>query len=259
MNICLLAICFYRYKEISSSLNSILETVDSNTNLKLGLLEINSPKSKQVTQVLQDLNFKNKQIYHLKENNVSGALITISLTTDILNDIDFVAVTETDIRLLAKRTIEKGCEILKNDNNIGFISPEYDTGNKYHKDCFNQWVYPRIYYNKDVSITDAQGFQLLIFRKNDWVNFCKDVLNGKFVKPNEKSYGIIDQNLKKWIIPRKIAILKRFKMIHTGWDVYDNPSCDQEYLDFKNNLHATNNIWSPIKSKGNEIIEYTVE
>ncbi len=259
MNICLLAICFYRDKEISSSLKSIIETVDSSTNLKLGLLEIISPKSNLVTKCLQDLNFKNKQIYHLKENNVSGALITISLNTDILNNVDFVAVTETDIRLLAKRTIEKGCEILKNNINIGVISPEYETSNKYHYNCFNKWVIPRININTDISYTSAQGFQLLIFRKNDWVNFCKDVKNGKFIKPNEKSYGIIDQNLKDWIIPRKIAILKNFKMIHTGWDVYDNPSCDQEYLDFKNTLHATNNIWSPNTSKGNEIIEYTVE
>lgn len=248
MNIGLLSICFFRYNEINESLQSILNNILPETNLKLGLINLPSPNLNKVLDILNDINHKNKHIYTFNENNVSSSLISITLNSNFVDDIDYIAITETDIRLLNIGTLEKCCDYLKNDNNIGYISPEYDITSKYHEECYKKYVLQRKPY-KNILCTTAQGFQLLVFRKNDWINYCNYVKNGN-------NHIILDTHICNWFKNKVICILNDFKMVHTGWDVYKNPSSDKEYLEFKNNLIKSNNLWKPSIKKGNELIEF---
>jgi len=131
------------------------------------------------------------------------------------------------------------------------MSPEYDTSNEYHKKCFKRWIFKRTPYN-DVNITQAQGFQLLIFKKSIWLEYCNHIIN--------KNSTVNDMLLSKWICQQNkyVGISKNHKMIHTGWDVYDTPSSDQDYLNYKNSLITNNNLWKPFTMIGNEFIDFHI-
>jgi len=252
MKIALLAICFYRHDEIEASLTNILDNILPETNINLGLLEIQTPNSEKIQYMLKNLKTLkniNKHIFTFSINSVSSAILTATFKTNILDDCDYVAVTETDIRLLTKGTIEECCKNL--DDNIICMSPEYDISSDFHKKMYKQWIRKRMPYN-EINITSAQGFQLLVFKKNIWIEYCNNIIT--------KNLTINDVLLSIWIqqYNKYIGISKNYKMIHTGWDVYDTPSSDQDYLNYKNALIKNNDLWKPLNMIGNEFINFTI-
>lgn len=261
MNVCLLSICFFRHEEIKASLMSIYDSLLSDTNVKFCAVELPSPNTDKVVDVIKNLPFKNKYLLQMSKNHVSAGLLSATLDTDLLNDVDYVAVTEADIRILTKGGIESSCEILRKNGIVGYIGPEYNIDDPYHRECYNKWVPPtyKTPFCENVYISLARGFQILIWRKQEWYDFCRDVRNGMYVSETTKSYGIIDGNSADWIKKKCkiIGVKKDFEMVHTGWDVYNTPSCDQEYLDYKNKLIETDDIWSTNNTKGNEIYDFT--
>lgn len=263
MKIGILSLCFFRHNEIKESLNSIYNSLIDSNNIKLCLVHLPSPKSNEVIQEIKNSDFKNKFLINYSVNHVSSSLLSASLETDIFNDCEFIAVTETDIRIVTKGCIEKCCEVLIKHPEICYVSPEYDTTDNYHRYAVNDagWI-PQLYpYQNNIMRTSSRGYQLLVWRKNDWIEFCKDVKNGMFINNKEKSYGIMDGNSSIWAYNKKksiIAVLKDNLIIHSGWDVYKTPTVDQEYLDYKNNLIKENNIWSLNNTKGNETYDFTV-
>lgn len=262
MKIGILSICFYRHNEIKESLKSIYNSLLDNTNVTLCTVHLPSPKSSQVIDEIKNSDFKNKYLVDYSVNHVSSALLSASLETDIFKDCDFIAVTETDIRILTKGCIENCCNVLVNHPEICYTSPDYDITDNYHRYAVKEagWIPQLYHYKNNLMRTFSRGFQLLIWRKKDWIDFCKDVINGMFISNEGKSYGIMDGNSSKWAYNtrRSIGVLTDNLIIHSGWDVYKTPSVDQEYLDYKNNLIKENNIWSLNNTKGNETYEFTL-
>lgn len=253
---------FFRHQEIKSSLDSIYNSLYDTTNVDLCAVHLASPNSDKVKNEIISSSFKNKYIIDYSKNHVSGGLLSATLETDIVKNSDYVAVTETDIRILNKGCIEKCCEVLENNDEFGYVAPEYNTDDEYHEYAVKKagWIFPTISYKKNINITQNRGYQLLVWRTKDWIDFCTDVKNGIFKNSNNKSYGIMDGNSSKWCNKKRktIGILQDYFIIHSGWDVYKTPTVDQEYLDYKNKLISENNIWAENNTNGTETYDFKI-
>ena len=267
MKTAILAICFYRYKEIKESLESIISTFQDHSKFKVCGVCLPSPNSEKVINTIKKVSQSNPNlkfnILEAEENHTSGVLLAASLETDWLDDVEYVAVTETDIRLYTKGSIEKCIEYLNKYPYVSYMSPEYEVSDPYHLECKQKYIWPTPRLNEELLTTGARGFQILIWRKKDWLHFCQDVINGAFIENlGKEKYlgGILDGNAAKWSQRNRmyIGVAPEIKMLHAGWDVYRPVSQDQEYLDYKNNLQKNGELWAGKMTKGNEKINFTI-
>jgi|694.fasta_scaffold138509_4 hypothetical protein len=260
MKICILSVCFFRHQEIKSSLESIYNSLYDTKNVDLCAVHLPTPNSDKVKNEIVSSLFENKYLIDYPKNHVSGGLLSATLETDIVKNSDYVAVTETDIRILNKGCIEKCCEVLEQNKEFGFVTPEYNIDDPYHEYAVKKagWIWPSYPYKKNINITQNRGYQLLVWRTKDWIDFCNNVKSGTYITNSNKSYGIVDGNSFLWCINQRktVGVLQDYFIIHNGWDVYKTPSVDQEYLDYKNKLISENNIWSENNTNGTETYEF---
>ena len=270
MKIAILAVCFYRYKEILESLDNIISTIVDPSQLTIVAAEMPSPNSDKVKESISILKSRHPKVtfHHLlaDENHISGGLLTASLSEDggvskWMEGCDYIAVIESDIRLYEKGSVEKCVEYLDKYDYVSYMSPDYEVSDPYHLECKVRWIWPTPRLNEELLTTGARGFQMLVWRMKDWISFCHDVINGVFIESGKSKClgGILDGNAAKWTNRNRkyIGIAPNIKMLHTGWDVYRPISQDQEYLDYKNGLEKSGLLWAGKNTKGNEKINVT--